>query len=245
MDSVFYQYLVLIPVTLGTSLVTLFTGFGVGTIMMPVMAIFFDVKVAIFLAAIVHFFNNISRLVLYRAEIKWEIIKRFGVVSIVGAFIGSFAQIYLDGSWLKVGVGIFLISYSFLTLVPTKIKIKLSANVDFIGGFLSGLIGGLIGNQGAIRSIYLLNYGLEKKELIVSSAFIAVIIDSTRIPVYAFSNYQYIQENSMLLVSIIASAILGTMLGNKLLPKVSYELFKKIILVGVLILGILMVLRVI
>ncbi|MEA4964146.1 MAG: hypothetical protein VB114_21090, partial [Lutispora sp.] len=65
MDVVFYQYLVLIPVTMVTSLITLFTGFGVGTIMMPIMALFFDVKVAIFLAAIVHFFNNMSRLALY------------------------------------------------------------------------------------------------------------------------------------------------------------------------------------
>ncbi|MDD4599532.1 hypothetical protein SDC9_03971 [bioreactor metagenome] len=245
MDVVFYQYLVLIPVTMVTSLITLFTGFGVGTIMMPIMALFFDVKVAIFLAAIVHFFNNMSRLALYRSEINWGIIRRFGVVSIIGAFIGSFAQIYLDSSWLKVGLGVFLIVYSLLTLIPNKIKITLSANVDFIGGFLSGLIGGLIGNQGAIRSLYLLNYEMEKKELIVSSALIAVIIDSTRIPIYAYSNYKYMQENIMLLAAVVVSAILGTILGSKILPKVSYELFKKIILVGVFILGILMILRVI
>lgn len=245
MDVVVYQYLVLIPVTMATSLITLFTGFGVGTIMMPVMALFFDVKVAIFLAAIVHFFNNISRLVLYRSEINWGIIKRFGVISIIGAFVGSFAQIYLNSSWLKVGLGVFLMSYSLLTLIPRKLKITLSANVDFIGGFLSGLIGGLIGNQGAIRSLYLLNYGLEKKELIVSSALIAIIIDSTRIPIYAYSNYHYMLENSMLLIAVVVSSVFGTILGSKLLPKVSYELFKKIILVGVFILGMLMTLRVI
>lgn len=245
MDNEFYQYLVLIPVTLATSLITLFTGFGVGTIMMPVMALFFDVKVAIFLTAIVHFFNNMSRLALYRSEINWEIIKRFGVVSIIGAFIGSFAQIYLDSSWLKVGLGAFLISYSLLTLIPNNIKITLCANLDFIGGFLSGLIGGLIGNQGAIRSLYLLNYGLDKKALIVSSALIAVIIDSTRIPVYAYSNYQYVLENIVLLTAVVVSAIVGTFLGSRILPQVSYELFKKIILVGVLILGILMLLGIV
>lgn len=240
MDVVFYQYLVLIPVTIATSLITLFTGFGVGTIMMPIMAMFFDVKVAIFLAAIVHFFNNMSRIALYRSEINWGIIKRFGIVSIIGAFIGSFAQIYLDSSWLKVGLGAFLMIYSLLQLIPNKIKITLSANVDVIGGFLSGLIGGLIGNQGAIRSLYLLSYGMDKKELIVSSAVIAVIIDSTRIPIYAYSNYAYMQENMMLLMAVVAASIFGTVLGSKMLPKVSYELFKKIILVGVLILGILM-----
>lgn len=245
MDVMLSQYVVLILVTLATSVITLFTGFGVGTIMMPVMALFFDVKVAIFLAAIVHFFNNMSRLALYRAEINWKIIQRFGVVSIIGAFIGSFAQIYLDSAWLKVGVGLFLTTYALLSLIPNSIKVELPASVDFIGGFLSGLIGGLIGNQGAIRSLYLLNYGLEKKELIVSSALIAVIIDSTRIPVYAYTNFRYLQENIVLLSLIVLSAILGTVAGSRILPKVSYDLFKKIILIAVLVLGALMTLRII
>ena len=245
MDGVLVQYIVLVPVTLATSVITLFTGFGVGTIMMPIMALFFDVKVAIFLAAIVHFFNNVSRLVLYWSEINWQIIKRFGVVSIIGAFVGSFAQIYLDSVWLKTGVGLFLIIYAVLTLVPGKIKIELPQSLDFIGGFLSGLVGGLIGNQGAIRSVYLLGYGLQKQELVVSSALIAVIIDSTRIPVYAYSNFQYLQENLLLLATVIATAIFGTVVGSRLLPKVSYDLFRKIILIGVLLLGVLMSISVI
>ena len=245
MDLVSVQFFVLIPITLATSIITLFTGFGVGTIMMPVMALFFDVKVAIFLAAIVHFFNNVSRLILYRSEINWRIIKRFGVVSIVGAFVGSFAQIYLDSDWLKIGVGLFLTSYAVMTLLPGSKKIELPRSIDFIGGFMSGLIGGLIGNQGAIRSVYLLGYGLQKQELIVSAALIAVIIDSTRIPVYAYSNFQYLQENLLLLTTVVAAAILGTIVGSKIVPKVSYDLFKNIILIGVLILGVLMMLRIV
>lgn len=209
---------------------------------MPVMAVFFDVKVAIFLAAIVHFFNNVSRLALYRSEINWTIIRRFGAVSIIGAFVGSYAQIFLDSAWLKVGVGLFLTVYAILALIPNTVKVELPSSVDFIGGFLSGLIGGLIGNQGAIRSLYLLKYGLEKKELIVSSALIAVIIDSTRIPIYAYTNFTYLVDNILLLTLIVLSAILGTVIGSRILPKVSYELFKKIILIAVLVVGVLMVL---
>lgn len=245
MDLMYSQYFLLIVVTLATSVVTLFTGFGVGTIMMPIMALFFDVKVAIFLAAIVHLFNNISRLILYRAAINWKVIQRFGIVSIIGAFIGSYAQIYLDSAWLKVVVGLFLTTFSLGSLIPNKIKIELPSGVDIVGGFLSGLVGGLIGNQGAIRSMYLLKYGLDKQELIVSSALIAVIIDSTRIPVYAYSNFRYLQENIVLLSLIVIAAILGTVIGSRLLPKVTYALFKKIILIAVLGLGILMTLRII
>lgn len=244
MDTVIFQYAILIAVTLATSVVTLFTGFGVGTIMMPVMMLFFDVKVAIFLAAIVHFFTNLSRLFLYRAELNWAIIQRFGVVSILGAFIGSYTQIYMDGAWLKGGVGLFLVLFSALSLSPYTIKYKIPSSVDVLGGFLSGLIGGFIGNQGAIRSLYLLNYGLGKQELIVSAALIAVIIDSTRIPVYAYANVHYLQENILLMTSVVLASILGTFIGSKVLPKVSYEWFKKIILLAIFISGMLMLVQV-
>ena len=242
MEANIMQYIVLVSLSLFTSIVTLFTGFGVGTIMMPVMALFFDVKVAIMLAAIVHIFNNLSRIVLYYRHLRWEIVRRFGVVSILGAFVGSFAQLYVDSSWLKNGVGLFLSLFALLSLRPGLINWKLPAIIDIAGGFLSGLIGGLIGNQGAIRSLYLLNYKLEKQELIVSAALIAVVIDLTRIPVYTFANYRYLRDNFLLLALVILASIAGTLVGSRILPQVSSELFKRIILVAVLLLGILMLL---
>ena len=242
MEANIMQYIVLVSLSLFTSIVTLFTGFGVGTIMMPVMALFFDVKVAILLAAIVHIFNNISRIVLYYRHLRWEIVRRFGVVSILGAFVGSFAQLTVDSSWLKNGVGLFLALFALLSLRPGLINWKLPAVIDIAGGFLSGLIGGLIGNQGAIRSLYLLNYKLEKQELIVSAALIAVVIDLTRIPVYAYANYRYLTDNFLLLALVILASIAGTLIGSRILPQVSSELFKRIILVAVLLLGVLMLL---
>ncbi len=242
MEANVMQYVILVSLSLFTSIVTLFTGFGVGTIMMPVMALFFDVKVAILLAAIIHIFNNLSRIVLYYRHLRWEIVRRFGVVSILGAFVGSFAQLYVDSSWLKNGVGLFLALFALLSLRPGLINWKLPAVIDVAGGFLSGLIGGLIGNQGAIRSLYLLNYKLEKQELIVSAALIAVVIDLTRIPVYTYANYRYLTDNFLLLALVILASIAGTLIGSRILPQVSSELFKRIILVAVLLLGILMLL---
>ena len=108
MDWIASPYFVLVTVTLATSVVTLFTGFGVGTVLAPVMAMYFDVKVAVFLAAVVHFFNNASRLYLYREYVDRGVIRRFGVISIVGAFLGSYAQVFIDSARLKAGFGFFL-----------------------------------------------------------------------------------------------------------------------------------------
>ncbi len=244
MDGVLQQYLFLILLTLVASTITLFTGFGVGTILMPALALFFDVKIAVFLAAIVHLCNNLSRLALYHAAIDWGVIRRFGVISLCGAFAGSYAQLYLESSWLKQGVGLFLLLYGVWGFLPQKPAVSLPDKLDVAGGFLSGLLGGLIGNQGAIRSLYFLHYGLEKSRLIASGALIAVIIDLTRIPVYAYAHQKYLAENAALLSLIVAASIVGTLLGGRLLPHVSADLFKRIILCGVALLGMLMLIGV-
>ena len=43
---------------------TLFSGFGLGTLLMPVLAIFLPLEEAIAITALVHFFNNLLKLVL-------------------------------------------------------------------------------------------------------------------------------------------------------------------------------------
>lgn len=239
------QYLILILAALASAIITIFTGFGVGTIMLPIMALFFDIKVAVFLTAIIHFFNNLSRIFLYYSKIDWKVIRRFGLISLVGAFIGSYAQFYIESAWLKTGVGLFLVLYTAFSLMPNNINIKFPSQIDFLGGFLSGFVGGLIGNQGAIRSLYLLNYDLKKQTLIVSAAFIAIIIDATRIPIYAYTHLHYLEENLFLMSLIILTSIFGTFIGGKLLPKVSNEAFKKIILLGVFLIGLLMMIGII
>lgn len=245
MEYLANPYIVLVVITLITSVITLFTGFGVGTIMAPVMALYFDVKVAVFLAAIVHFFNNASRLYMYRDQVNWQVIKRFGVISIAGAFIGSYAQIFIDSQWLKSGFGLFLAVYSLSQLIPSGFALRIPERLDPLGGFLSGLLGGLMGNQGAIRSLYLLNYELEKKEFIASAALIAVAIDSTRIPVYIYTMHNYLIDNAVLMSVVVLTSIAGTALGGKLLPQISAELFKKVILSALLILGTLMLFKIV
>ncbi|MDR3561165.1 MAG: sulfite exporter TauE/SafE family protein [Negativicutes bacterium] len=240
MDIAVVKYLVLVSVTLLASVVTLLTSFGVGTILLPAMTFFFDIKVAVFLVAIVHFFNNLSRVLIYRSAVDWSVIRRFGVISLIGAFLGSYLQMVLYSNWLKAGVGLFLAVYGLWQLAPHSPRLKLPQSLDVAGGFFSGLLGGLIGNQGAIRSLYLLNYKLEKEELIASAALIAVIIDATRIPVYAVSMHSYLEDNALLVAVVVATAILGTKLGGRLLPKVSAEGFKRLVLAAVTVIGVLM-----
>src|SRR5690606_15016818 len=71
------------------ALLTFFSGFGLGTILTPVFMIFFPVELAIALTGIVHFFNNIFKLLLVGKNADRQVLIWFGIPAILAAIIGS------------------------------------------------------------------------------------------------------------------------------------------------------------
>jgi uncharacterized membrane protein YfcA len=53
-ESVIVQYIVLCLAALAASGLTLFSGFGLGTLLMPVFAIYFPIEIAVAMTAVVH-----------------------------------------------------------------------------------------------------------------------------------------------------------------------------------------------
>ena len=83
-------YFLLGLVALTASFATFFSGFGLGTLLLPVFTLFFDVQVAILATALVHFTNSIFKFGLTMRFIDLSILFRFGIAAGVGAGIGSF-----------------------------------------------------------------------------------------------------------------------------------------------------------
>src|SRR5688572_25144987 len=72
------ELIILCVAALITSLLTFFSGFGLGTILMPVFAIFFPVEIAIALTGVVHFLNNIFKLLLVGIQADKSVVLKFG-----------------------------------------------------------------------------------------------------------------------------------------------------------------------
>ena len=75
---------------------TLISGFGLGTIMLPVFALFFPVEVAVGMTAIVHALNNIFKMGLIFKDVNWKTLLYFGVPGIFGAFVGAMLLLQID-----------------------------------------------------------------------------------------------------------------------------------------------------
>ena len=237
---------VLIPILAAffTAALTLMTGFGLGTILTPVFLIFYDVKIAILIVAVVHLSNNLLKLSLFSRHISLDILKRFGVLTLAGAFIGAFLQGKMDSSLVKILLGASLIFIGLKEISGFGEKLRLPKKIDFIGGFLSGLLGGFVGNQGAVRSAYLLNYNIPKETFVATAAIIASVVDVTRIPVYMFNNKDVLANNWILLLITTVSAFAGTFAGKRFLKKISVKTFKIYVAATVIIIGILLSFRI-
>ena len=248
-------YLVLCSVAFIASGLTFFSGFGLGTLLLPAFALFFAVEYAVALTAIVHFLNGVFKLFLVWRNIDWRIVARFGVLAVVGAFAGASALLVLTkapplltyelwGPTLhvtapKLAVGLLLLLFSCAELLPQFRKLAVPARYLPLGGLVSGFFGGLAGMQGALRSAFLVKAGLSKEAYVATGAAIAFLIDVSRLSVYAGlirelgASFDY-----GLLAAAVASAFLGASLGNRLLPKVTMSGIQWTVAVMLLLVGI-------
>jgi uncharacterized membrane protein YfcA len=240
--------LLLIPLAaLAASLVTLISGFGLGTLLLPVFALFFPLEMAILLTAVVHLLNNGFKLALLWKDIHWRTFMLFGVPGILGAFIGATLMLSLGTRAplyqgvlhavdpLDVVIAGLMLLFGLFELSKTLNTLSLPPKWLVPGGLISGFFGGLSGHQGALRSVFLLRSGLAKEAFIASGVAIACLVDLTRLPTYLRGGaLTDIQQQWPLLIVATLAAFIGAWWGRKLIPKVTMRGVQ--LTVGVLIL---------
>jgi uncharacterized membrane protein YfcA len=232
------SYVLICSVAFLASALTFFSGFGLGTLLLPAFAVFFAVESAVALTAVVHFLNGIFKLFLVWRNVDWSILWRFGLLAIVGAFAGAWTLLWLaDAGPLltyealgrsvevtpaKLIVGLLLLLFACAELLPAFRKLNFNARYLPLGGLVSGYFGGLAGMQGALRSAFLVKAGLRKEAYVATGAAIAFLIDVSRLTVYSrIIREHYAGFDPALLSAAVVSAFLGATLGNRFLPKMT------------------------
>jgi uncharacterized membrane protein YfcA len=220
------------------AILTFFSGFGLGTILTPVFMLFFPVDLAIALTGVVHFFNNVFKLFLVGRQSNKEVLIKFGIPAVIAAMIGAWLLVHISDlpplfSYMAFGkemevypvkfiVSILLITFACMELIPYFKKLQFGKDKLPLGGFLSGFFGGLSGNQGALRSAFLIRAGLSKEAFIGTAVVVSTFVDFTRLGVYATRFTQSgLIDNMTVVISATLAGIAGSYLGNKLLKKVT------------------------
>ena len=236
------------------SCLTFFSGFGLGTLLMPVVALFLPVEVAIAVTAIVHLANNLFKLALVGKKADCSVVWRFGAPAVLAALLGAWLLNMLSGlptlfeyQWLgrefavsvvKFIIGVLILVFVWLELSPRFAKMSFDARYLPLGGALSGFFGGLSGHQGAFRSMFLLKSGLDSQRFIATGVVLAVLVDVARMLVYGWSfsaNTANVQWTMVLSASF--SAFVGAYLGAKLLHKVTLRTIQRLVSVLLVLIG--------
>ena len=139
--------------TLLAAALTVPAGFGLATMITPVMLLWLDPHLAIAAVAVVHAAHNGWKLVLLKGDVDFLAVKRYGWAMILGALIGASLSTSIDPQPLLIVVGFALILLPILSVSERWTNYRLPEAEDRWGGFGSGFMGGLTGHQGALRAM--------------------------------------------------------------------------------------------
>jgi uncharacterized protein len=182
---------------------TLYSGFGLGTILLPAFALFFPAPVAVAATGVVHLLNNLFKGTPLRKRADWGTVVRFGVPAVPAAVAGAWVLAWLGDTprlfeWAALGrrfgptgagltIGLLMILFASLELQKWFHALRAPPRLMPVGGMLTGFFGGLTGQQGAFRSMFLLRSDLTAERFIATGVMIAIVVDVSRLTTYAAS----------------------------------------------------------
>ncbi len=252
------KFIIICAVSLSVSGLTFFSGFGLGTLLMPVFALFFPLSTAIAATAIVHLANNIFKVILIGKKADRGTVLRFALPGAAAAFIGAYLLSYLDKmeplltytlggracgvTVIKIVIGTLIVASALYDIIPAFARVSFDKKFISLGGAVSGLFGGLSGHQGAFRAAFLTKCGLDKEAFIGTSVVSAVIVDFSRLLVYGYAFYNNLfmsvsRDLTWLVSAACISAFIGAFFGRLLLKKMRFQTVRRIIAVMLVALG--------
>jgi len=245
-------------VALTASALTFFSGFGLGTVMVPAFSLVLPIPVAVAAAALVHFLNNLLKLGLMARRADWGTVVKFGLPAAVAALagavlLGAFARMPVlfdyqlghrrcEVTAVNLAIGVTIVLFAVLECWPRFAALALPSRWIPVGGVLSGFFGGLSGNQGALRAAFLLKAGLGKEAFVATGVVCAVIVDAIRLSVYgSHGAMRSVPADGTVLATVAVAAICalaGTIFGRHVLNVVAMDAVRRIVGIGMVLTGV-------
>lgn len=250
------DFIIIGVVAFAASALTFFSGFGLGTILLPAFAMFFTAPAAVAATGAVHLLNNLFKGALVFRTADWATVLKFGIPAVPGAIVGALLLSYLGElpafRWSAFGrefvpstagviIGVVMILLAILEMMPWFQKLAAPPRLIPVGGLLAGFSGGLTGQQGALRSIFLLKAGLDAPRFIATGTMVAIFVDLARLPTY-FASFTRgtldLTGREGLLVAVgTTCAFVGAWLGASYFKKATIEVVRYIVVVLMLLIG--------
>ncbi len=211
--------------------------------MLPIVGFYLSPSVV---APVVNLGNMIGRpvrLYLFWKHIDWSIVKYYVPSAILGAIVGGFVFVQLKADWIQLLLGLFLISTVVQYRFGKKQRSFAMKKAYFVPlGIGVTLISTLFGATGPVMNPFYLNMGLVKETMIATKTANSFLAGIAMLSSYAFLGALH-GELWWYGLLIGIGATIGNIIGKRLLAKMTDMLFRKFVIVLMVLSGLLMILK--
>ncbi|HWQ56645.1 MAG TPA: sulfite exporter TauE/SafE family protein [Bryobacteraceae bacterium] len=219
------------------------SGFGIGSILTSLLSLETGTPVAVAAISVPHLAATVARFWMLRASVDRPILLHFGILSAAGGLTGALLHSMASSRALSLVFAALLIFTGLTGLTGYARRMRFGRRAAWIAGGVSGVLGGLVGNQGGIRSAALLGFGLGRHSFVATATAIGLIVDAARMPVYFVTAGGEMLSVARQIGIATAATVAGTLLGARLLRRIPEHVFKPLVAIMVLLLGLWMLVR--
>src|SRR5262245_29911260 len=200
-------------------------------------------RLAVAAVSIPHLVATAVRFWRMRRDTDWSVLKTFGLMSAAGGLTGALLQHVATSPALMFLFAGVLMFVGVAGLTGLSQRLRFGRVAGWFAGAASGLLGGLVGNQGGIRSAALLGYELSPAAFVATATAIGLIVDFARMPVYVANDGHRLAGMAPAIALATGATVAGTFAGERILTLIPAPIFRKLVALLVLALGIYMFLR--
>ena len=209
------------------------TGAGAPIITIPVIAAFYDVRIAVIIMVIPNLLTNIGQLYQFRKTILPSFFTvSFALGGGIGAFLGTILLVSLPIKILTLSVAIIVIIYILLKIVVPSWKLVYgkAKKLVFIMGAGGGVLQGSAGLSAPISITFLNSMKLERNQFIPTISVYFGVMSIFQMPTLYYYDFLNIE---IIIVSVMSTIVLMCFmpLGSWIAKSISKETFDKVTLI--------------
>src|SRR5215217_7240433 len=228
MSSVAFLALVFV-LAVGAGATASLAGFGIGSLLTPLLAVRFGTPVAVAAVALPHALATALRAWRLRDAVDMRVLRGFGALSAAGALVGALVYARIGAGTLTLVLALLLLATSAAALTGWTSRWRAHGAGVWALGLASGLFGGVAGNQGGMRAAALLAFALTPRGFVATSTATGLLVDAARMPVYLWRAGSSLWPLWPHIAVASVGVLAGTLLGERVLLGMTPDRFRRVL----------------